>query len=113
MSDKYTIYTLVDPITNEVRYLGRTKRKLSARLNAHKTDSSSYDKYMWFQSLVAQSKTPSIIKIDEVDGLEQANIKEQEYIKHYLSIGCNLLNMTHCRKYGTYKGYKDYPIVNK
>ena len=30
-----TLYYLIDPITNDVRYIGRTKNTLSRRLNGH------------------------------------------------------------------------------
>jgi len=32
---KYTIYKLIDPITNEVRYIGLTFNSLKQRLKSH------------------------------------------------------------------------------
>jgi hypothetical protein len=63
------IYTLSDPDTNIVKYVGQTHRKsLKQRLNEHiyKSKISSYKISNWIKSLAKNNKYPVIELLDEV-----------------------------------------------
>lgn len=98
MSDtRYKIYKLIDPITNEVRYVGQTKRSLEQRLNEHikgygqKTNSH---KRNWIKSLLKQDLKP-IIELQE-SGLTKSLVSEREiyWIQYYKDNGSKLTNAT-------------------
>lgn len=83
------IYILKDPITYEVRYVGKSnnpKRRLTYHLNKNK-DIGTH-KRNWLNSL---NSKPILEIIKEVDITEWQKY-EKYYIKYYLSIGCNLVN---------------------
>ena len=92
-----TIYTLKDPITNEVRYIGKTKRKLVDRMYSHTSNyklkkEKSY-KNSWIKSLKNKNLKPII---EELDLVEENNWEfwEQFYINLFKSWGFKLTNMT-------------------
>ena len=92
-----TIYTLKDPITNEVRYIGKTKRKLVDRMYSHtsnyKLEKEKSYKNSWIKSLKNKNLKPII---EELDLVEDNNWEfwEQFYINLFKSWGFNLTNMT-------------------
>jgi hypothetical protein len=90
------IYELIDPITFETRYIGKTKQ-LNKRLNGHlwraKNKLSFVYKENWIRSLLNRNLKPIINIIDEVDKNE-ANFWEIFYISLYRSWNCKLTNTT-------------------
>lgn len=92
-----TIYTLKDPITNEVRYIGKTKRKLVDRMYSHtsnyKLEKEKSYKNSWIKSLKNKNLKPII---EELDLVEENNWEfwEQFYINLFRSWGFKLTNMT-------------------
>ena len=88
------IYVLIDPFTLQVRYVGRTSKKLRVRMQVHlgKTDNSNGEKEYWIRSLDKQGRIPHI---KEVDLVEKSDAKDAEirWIRHYESLGCYLLNI--------------------
>lgn len=91
---KYKIYKLIDPKTNEIRYIGRTVQTLTNRLKKHlKANDKSY-RVNWIKSLANEGLTPLIELICETNTFEDCCELEQFYIKKYKNIGCNLINMT-------------------
>ena len=92
------IYILKDPITLEVKYVGKTARKLSTRYAQHKhnwkrTTGKLNKLNSWIKSLAKKNLHPFIEIIDEVDDLKWVEA-EQGYIKLFKSFGCNLKNAT-------------------
>jgi hypothetical protein len=88
------IYVLKDPITKEIRYIGRTKNSLNVRLNGHfckaKQNKFKTHKDNWILKL----KTKPVIELLEiVDGWEKSYLREQELIKEYLNKGFKLVNL--------------------
>lgn len=87
------IYTLADPRTNEVRYIGKTKKTLYRRLSEHITTSKNLKDHRskWIQSLVQQNFHP---KIEVLDTCQEENWQETE--KFWISIlkflGVDLVN---------------------
>ena len=88
------IYGIVNPITNELRYIGQTvnfnKRK-SEHLYRAKTLKSSWYLYNWINSMLSDNIKPEFIIIDEVS-IESLDYWEIFYISYFKSIGCNLTN---------------------
>jgi hypothetical protein len=88
---KIYIYKLIDPITNEIRYVGKTTN-IARRLQAHITRSKNnkYHTACWVQSLVKRGLRPLIEKIEECT---EDNWQEREryWIKEYRKI-YNLTN---------------------
>ena len=88
------IYVLKDPISEEIRYIGRTKNSLAVRLSGHcskaKRNSFKTHKDNWILKL---TEKPIIEQIEEVLGWEESYIREQEIIKEYISNGYRLTNL--------------------
>lgn len=88
------IYMLVDPVSEDVKYIGKTKRTLSERLNAHMYELKyNTKKVNWVKSMKTKGLVPSIIELDVVDDNE-ANFWEIHYISLFKSWNIPLLNAT-------------------
>lgn len=77
------IYKLIDPITNDVRYVGKTNnlvRRFSAHLKRSKTN--KYHSARWINSLLNKDLKPILEIIEECD---ETNWEEREiyWINHY------------------------------
>jgi group I intron endonuclease len=87
------LYILIDPFTNECRYIGKA-------VNAHKRyirhiweakqKGAKKHLYCWIKSLLNKNSKPEILIIDEV---EDWQYWERFYIEYFKSIGCNLTNI--------------------
>jgi len=84
---KVTIYALIDPITCRVRYIGRTKVSIKARLSQHihraKYGKEKTHKRDWILSLLKINCKPLVRKLTEVEGWNESYILEQNLIKKY------------------------------
>lgn len=88
------IYTLIDPDTNMVRYVGKTDnpiRRYNKHINSHKYKGNLHI-CNWIRCLNKRNKYP-IMKIIETANPYNWNIKEQHWIKFHLAIGCKLCNI--------------------
>jgi hypothetical protein len=88
------IYALLDPDTDDVRYIGKTKN-LAQRLSSHCLSSSKQSnphKWRWIDKLKADGKKPKMLILDQC---EQDSWQESErhWIAHYRSIGARLTNI--------------------
>ena len=95
------IYTLTDPITNTVRYIGQTNN-LNRRLNGHiqtslnmNSKKSNTHKSCWIRKLLNQNTKPIINIIHECIDYEESNFYEKYYITKYTNEGFNLTNSYH------------------
>lgn len=88
--DEIYIYTISDPITLLVRYVGKTKNT-KERFRKHLTENNNTYKSKWIKGLRIRGLIPlfEIIDVCNKDNWEDA---EKRYIKLYKSIGANLLN---------------------
>lgn len=88
------IYSLKDPITKEVVYIGETTQ-LSVRYKSHKwgVQGDSNEKKDWIKRLKKEGLQPVIEILDTAKGKRDAMIKENEYIVKYIKAGCNLFNI--------------------
>ena len=89
----YKIYTLSDPRTGDIRYVGITKMELKKRLNRHVSSArkrAPYYVYAWIHKLLEQEKRPVIQLIETTDDL----YRERFWIQHYRNLGAPLTNLS-------------------
>ena len=60
------IYALSDPITNDIRYIGKTIKTLDERLKNHLNKIDNTHVRCWIKKLKKELLTPNILLIDEV-----------------------------------------------
>lgn len=79
---EYKIYFLIDPRTNEIRYVGKTTKNLNKRLfNGHLKDKTKTHKTNWLNSLKKNGLIPEIKLIKICKNEELCNFSEKFYIK--------------------------------
>lgn len=91
---KILIYKLIDPITKEVRYVGKTKNSLTKRLYEHCTLrnlKTNTHKNNWIKKLINLNLRPEISLIEEVSNDNWVE-REKYWIKLYKDNNCNLTN---------------------
>lgn len=91
----YKIYTLEDPETGEIRYVGKTKNSLQYRLSAHLAEAarrkSPSHKNNWIINLVCKGLVPKITLLEDTEAPNQSEIL---WIAQLRSWGFRLTNMT-------------------
>lgn len=91
-----SIYVLKDPYTDEVRYVGKTVKKLNYRLKQHIYDSKSESRNKrknWISKILNGGKIPLIEEIDYCIW-EDSQEKEMYWIDYYKKLGIDLINST-------------------
>lgn len=88
------IYILVDPSTEEVRYVGKCNNP-DERYKAHKNGARDVGthKRNWVESLKRRNLKPAMEIIDSVP-MGEWQYWESWWISYFRSLGCNLLNYT-------------------
>ena len=66
-NQKIKIYTLKDPLTNEIRYIGKTKYSLVDRLCKHLITYEKNHRANWIRKLSKQNLKPIIELLEEMD----------------------------------------------
>jgi group I intron endonuclease len=94
MKEKTYIYGLVEPNTNELRYVGKTV-DINRRHRRHITEVNLHDSHKdrWIRKLLKSNHVPEIIVIDLVETNEW-QYWEIFYIEYFKFLGCNLTNGT-------------------
>lgn len=87
------IYTLTDPTTNLIRYVGKTK-SIKRRYAQHLSENSKTHKCNWIKSLKVKGIKPIIQIIDICDNKEDSIWIEQYWISQFKTWGFNLTNLT-------------------
>jgi group I intron endonuclease len=92
--EKVFIYILIDPESNQIRYVGKTT-DIKRRFRRHINERFLHDSYKdrWLRKIVDSNSLPEIEIIDKVDSLNWA-YWEKFYISYFKSIGCLLTNGT-------------------
>lgn len=94
---RVTIYTLSDPVSGDVRYVGKTIKTLKARLQihvAHAKRGNKTHRCNWIRSLIAQGLAPIIDEIEVVDDTARWADRETHWISKFSSEGARLTNAT-------------------
>lgn len=88
----FYIYGLIDPITQELRYVGKTYN-IRIRYNEHmsKLKKNTY-KNNWIKKLLQNKLKPEIYCFEEFDSENDAYEAEEFYISYFKQIGCKLTN---------------------
>lgn len=86
-----TVYVLIDPRDDRVRYVGATTQMLKDRLQGHMTRAAARVK-AWIDDLAADGLTPRIEPISEGVPESQLRDREREEITRRLIAGDRLLN---------------------
>jgi hypothetical protein len=91
-----TIYGLIDPRTQELRYVGKTINPLPFRLSQHINDAArgrvDIFRFRWINKLSRMGLKPDIFEIETVTSNWQE--AEQFWIAYFKSIGADLVNAT-------------------
>lgn len=92
---KVKIYVLIDPISNKIRYIGRTRNSLRTRLAGHISKSKRKQTYKdcWINSLIENGLKPIIKLFKIVEGWKYSHIYEQSLISRSIKFGFNLVNL--------------------
>ena len=91
-----TIYGLVCPIAGEIRYIGKTRRSVKARLIAHLQESKKghSHKQRWLARCLASGLRPSIWILEQVPAGLSWQDRERAWIRRALEMGLDLTNQT-------------------
>lgn len=91
---KYTIYKLIDPTDDRIRYIGLTFNDLRMRLKSHLSEPGKSHKIFWIKKLKKQGLKPIIESVEEnISTYDEACQREIYYIDHFKALGCDLTNM--------------------
>lgn len=96
MNEHVTIYSLSDPFTLEVRYVGVTTQKVQLRFQDHIYESKvggKTHKCTWIRKVLRQNATPLLEVVDHVP-LAEWEFWEQHWISQFKQWGFDLTNST-------------------
>lgn len=99
VSSKTTlIYGLIDPRTQELRYVGKTTLKPRQRLKTHRYAAREKGKKTyanaWITDLLRNGLDPELFIIDEIPPGDDWIAAEQFYIEYFRFIGAKLCNLS-------------------
>ncbi|MDE2097612.1 MAG: GIY-YIG nuclease family protein [Patescibacteria group bacterium] len=91
---KVFIYTLSHPLTDEVRYVGKTE-DLRHRFSGHINENSDTHKGRWIRRIKLEGLRPKIEPIEILDNPEDSEWQEAErfWIETLKQYGCRLTNL--------------------
>lgn len=92
---KYRVYTLSDPVNEEIKYVGITTQSLIDRLRGHVADKYNKEKYLWIIELRKQGKMPYIDELEIFYDTPKSiyhNKIENYWIHQFRSWGFDLFN---------------------
>lgn len=96
MKNKYLIYALQDPITFEIRYIGKSMSGLDrpkSHNNLNQLQAKSY-KNNWVKSLISNGYKPIIKIIQYIINPIELDEAEIYWISYFKNLGCPLTNST-------------------
>ncbi len=101
------IYGLCDPITKQLRYVGKTINP-DRRLKDHLRNKKRNHLSCWIGSLLKQDKHPEIFVIEKIDSSEWQEA-ERFWISYFRYIGADLVNGSYGGLGGSKKGHRFSP----
>jgi predicted GIY-YIG superfamily endonuclease len=106
MNKPVTIYALLEPTSNEIRYIGQSidpDTRLKSHVQTSFTGTTKRDR--WIRSLLVNGKHP-MLQVISVVSPEEANEAEVRAIKQAKSEGAKLVNGTESANGGSNHGKK-------
>lgn len=91
---KVSIYLLIDPRTDEIRYVGKTEQKLSSRISAHIADKTLCHRTNWLAELKCAGLRPVGVTIETIEGEWPWQQEERYWISKLKAMGARLVNNT-------------------
>lgn len=96
---QFIIYALQDPITFEIRYIGKSQKGLNRpqyhlKKFLYNKRLQKYPLYKWIKKNIKHEAVPKILIIQEFNTAEPLNEAEKFWIDYFKKQGCPLLNMT-------------------
>ena len=94
---RYLIYGLVDPITRNLRYIGKSSSGLRRAKNHQLPCYLSKDrthKGNWIRQLLAANLAPEVVIVQALEDGEILNEAEIHWIAYFRLMGCPLTNIT-------------------
>ena len=91
-----TIYGLVDPVTNKLRYIGKTHHSPKERLHLHLSEArkgNATPKAVWIRALLDEGKRPKLVILGQYPYAVWA-VAERMWIEAAKQEGCDLLNVS-------------------
>lgn len=107
-----SIYTLICPINNTVKYVGATTQTLENRLLQHCYNPASRKMRVWVNSLKDKKLKP-IIKLKELVNPFDEIKKEIFWINYYIDLGVLLLNKSNNKSAEKNKTVIDFNTLKK
>ncbi len=89
-----TIYALIDPRDNKIRYIGKTEKPVLARLASHLATPTNPAMRVWINALSLQGLMPRIEPLATVP-VPHLDHEEQQQIRRHADGGHRLLNAPH------------------
>ena len=107
--NEYTIYGLKCPITDEIKWVGRTKN-LKRRYETHWTNfkSENPQKIEWIKHLKFKQIKPILIILKELKPNEDSNFWENYYINLYIKTVLNSSNGSPEKRRKPFKNHGDF-----
>lgn len=93
---KFLIYGLVDPETDQIRYIGKSSNGLE-RPKSHFEPANTRKKrhiYNWIRGLAQRGLKPEILVLEEFEDASMLYEVEHWFISYFRFIGCNLTNLS-------------------
>jgi hypothetical protein len=87
------IYVLVDPRTDDIRYVGKTT-DINKRLTSHLCDKSKTHRVFWIKQLLALGLRPLVEVVEVLDDSADWQSREKIWIRLIKNLGYNLTNGT-------------------
>jgi hypothetical protein len=88
------IYGLIDPRTNEIRYVGKTSQRLKYRISSHMRDTCNCHRTHWLKELASIGSTPIGTVLEEVHPGDSWQERERWWISELRASGKRLTNNT-------------------
>lgn len=96
---KYTVYALIDPRDQSVKYIGITKDVYSRMRQHSRCEENNTAKNAWITELQREQLMFIMHSLEKVRTFEQALKREAAWIKAYLDAGIPLLNIAVAQSY--------------
>lgn len=91
------IYSMTDPRTKKVRYIGKTSVLNDRSKNHLLYKSKNKEMGKWIKSLLRSGAKPIINVLEKVDDFDDANKIEKKWIEKYIKDGAPLVNLCHVK----------------